>query len=68
LKSEWTGNYRKKDIRGMALFQSIKSRLVKIYDRNEGCKTDEEIEPAIKQIISEAITVIVSLRTGGTLI
>jgi type I restriction enzyme R subunit len=30
--------------------------LVKISDRNEGGKTDEEMETAIKQIISEAIT------------
>ncbi len=35
---------------------AIKSRLVKISDRNEGGKTDEEMETAIKQIISEAIT------------
>lgn len=40
----------------VALFQAIKSRLVKISDRNEGGKSDEEIETAIKQIISEAIT------------
>lgn len=40
----------------VALFQAIKARLVKISDRNEGGKTDEEIETAIKQIISEAIT------------
>jgi len=40
----------------VALFQAIKSRLVKISDRNEGAKTDEEMETAIKQIISEAIT------------
>lgn len=40
----------------VALFQAIKSRLVKISDRNEGGKTDEEMETAIKQIISEAIT------------
>ncbi len=40
----------------VALFQAIKSRLVKISDRNEGGKTDEEIDTAIKQIISEAIT------------
>jgi len=39
----------------VALFQAIKSRLVKISDRNEGGKTDEEMETAIKQIISEAI-------------
>ncbi len=40
----------------VALFQAIKSRLVKISDRNEGRKTDEEMETAIRQIISEAIT------------
>lgn len=40
----------------VALFQAIKSRLVKISDRNEGGKSDEEMETAIKQIISEAIT------------
>jgi len=40
----------------VALFQAIKARLVKIADQNEGGKTDEEIETAIKQIISEAIT------------
>lgn len=40
----------------VALFQAIKARLVKISDRNEGGKGDEEIETAIKQIISEAIT------------
>ena len=40
----------------VALFQAIKARLVKIGDRNEGGKSDDEIETAIKQIISEAIT------------
>jgi type I restriction enzyme, R subunit len=40
----------------VALFQAVKARLVKIADRNEGGKSDEEIETAIKQIISEAIT------------
>lgn len=40
----------------VALFQAIKTRLVKISDRNEGGKSDEEIETAIKQIISAAIT------------
>ena len=40
----------------VALFQAIKTRLVKISDRNEGGKTDDELETAIKQIISEAIT------------
>lgn len=40
----------------VALFQAIKTRLTKISDRNEGGKTDEEINTAIKQIISEAIT------------
>lgn len=40
----------------VALFQAIKARLVKIADQNESGKSDEEIETAIKQIISEAIT------------
>jgi type I restriction enzyme, R subunit len=40
----------------VALFQAIKARLVKISDRNETGKSNEEIETAIKQIISEAIT------------
>jgi len=40
----------------VALFQAIKSRLVKISDRNEGGTGGEEMETAIKQIISEAIT------------
>ncbi len=40
----------------VALFQAIKARLVKIADQNEGGKSDDEIETAIKQIISEAIT------------
>ena len=40
----------------VALFQAIKSRLVKISDRNEGETGGEDIETAIKQIISEAIT------------
>ena len=40
----------------VALFQAIKSRLVKISDRNETGKSNEELETAIKQIISEAIT------------
>lgn len=40
----------------VALFQAIKARLVKISDRNEGGKSNDEIETAIKQIISEAIT------------
>ena len=40
----------------VALFQAIKARLVKISDRNEGGKSDEEMETAIRQIISEAIT------------
>ena len=39
----------------VALFQAIKARLVKISDNNEGGKSDEEIETAIKQIISGAI-------------
>ena len=40
----------------VALFQAIKTRLVKISDRNEGGKSNAEMETAIKQIISEAIT------------
>ncbi|PVD51078.1 DEAD/DEAH box helicase [Terrimonas sp.] len=40
----------------IALFQAIKTRLVKIADKNEGGKTEEEMDTAIKQIISEAIT------------
>jgi type I restriction enzyme R subunit len=40
----------------VALFQAVKARLVKISDRNEGGKSDQEMETAIKQIISEAIT------------
>ncbi|MEN5432826.1 type I restriction endonuclease subunit R [Sphingobacterium faecium] len=40
----------------VALFQAVKSRLVKISDRNEGVSGGEEMETAIKQIISEAIT------------
>ncbi len=40
----------------VALFQAVKARIVKISDRNEGGKTDEEIETAIRQIICEAIT------------
>ena len=32
----------------VALFQTTKTRLVKISDRNEGGKSDEEIETAIK--------------------
>mgnify|MGYP001016206909 CR=1 FL=1 len=40
----------------VALFQAIKARLVKISDRNETGKSNEELETAIKQIISEAIT------------
>lgn len=40
----------------VALFQAIKSRLVKISDRNEGGAGGDEMETAIKQIISEAIT------------
>jgi type I restriction enzyme R subunit len=40
----------------VALFQAIKARLVKISDNNEDGRTDIEIETAIKQIISEAIT------------
>jgi type I restriction enzyme, R subunit len=47
---------RAMDIRDdVALFQAIKTRLVKIADRNEG-RSDEDLETAIKQIISEAIT------------
>ncbi|HPR17696.1 MAG TPA: type I restriction endonuclease subunit R [Candidatus Cloacimonadota bacterium] len=40
----------------VALFQAIRTRLIKISDRNETGKTSEELETAIKQIISEAIT------------
>ena len=40
----------------VALFQAIKSRLVKISDRNESGKTNDEMDTAIKQIISEAIS------------
>ena len=40
----------------VALFQAIKTRLVKISDSNEGGKSNEELNTAIKQIISEAIT------------
>jgi type I restriction enzyme R subunit len=40
----------------IALFQAIKSRLVKIAERNEDPDRDEQIETAIKQIVSEAIT------------
>lgn len=40
----------------VALFQAIKAKIVKFSDNNEGGKSDEEIETAIKQIISEAIT------------
>lgn len=40
----------------VGLFQAIKARLTKISDNNEGGKTDEELETAIKQILSEAIT------------
>lgn len=40
----------------VALFQAIKSRLVKIVERNEDRDKDERIETGIKQIVSEAIT------------
>jgi type I restriction enzyme R subunit len=40
----------------VALFQALKSRLVKIAERNEDRENDEKIETAIKQIVSEAIT------------
>lgn len=40
----------------VALFQAIKTRLVKISDHNEGGIGNDELETAIKQIISEAIT------------
>ena len=40
----------------VGLFQAIKARLTKISDNNESGKTDEELETAIKQILSEAIT------------
>jgi len=43
------------DIRdGVGLFQAIKSRIVKVTQSGRG-KTDEEIETAIKQILSDAI-------------
>ena len=40
----------------VALFQAIKTRLVKISERSESGKIDVELETAIKQIVSEAIT------------
>ncbi|MBI3651480.1 MAG: DUF3387 domain-containing protein [Acidobacteria bacterium] len=40
----------------VALCQAIKTRLVKITERSEDSKTDVELETAIKQIVSEAIT------------
>lgn len=40
----------------VALFQAIKTRLVKISERTESGKTNAELETAIKQIVSEAIT------------
>jgi type I restriction enzyme R subunit len=40
----------------VALFQALKSRLVKIVEHNEDRDKDEKIETAIKQIVSEAIT------------
>lgn len=40
----------------VALFQAIKSRLVKIVERNEDRDKDDRIETGIKQIVSEAIT------------
>lgn len=40
----------------VALFQAIKSRLVKIAERNEDRDKDDRIETAIKQIVSEAVT------------
>jgi len=39
----------------VAFFQSVKARIVKITEGNKK-RTDEEIETAIRQIISEAIT------------
>jgi len=39
----------------VAFFQSVKARIVKITEDRKG-KTDEEIETAIRQLISEAIT------------
>ena len=39
----------------IAFFQSVKARIVKISGHSGG-KTDEEIETAIKQIVSQAIT------------
>src|SRR5205085_1873412 len=40
----------------VALFQAIKTRLAKIAERSEGGGTNIEVETAIKQIISAAIT------------
>ncbi len=40
----------------VALFQALKSRLVKISERSEDREKDEKIETAIRQIVSEAIT------------
>lgn len=40
----------------VAFFQSVKARIVKITDDGRKKRTDEEIETAIRQIVSEAIT------------
>lgn len=39
----------------VGLFQAIKARIVKVTESTKGGKTDEEIETAIKQILSDAI-------------
>ncbi len=44
------------DIRDeVGLFQAIKARIVKVTESTKGGKSDEEIETAIRQIISDAI-------------
>jgi type I restriction enzyme, R subunit len=40
----------------VALFQAVKARLVKFVERQDGRISDIEIETAIRQIVSEAIT------------
>jgi type I restriction enzyme R subunit len=40
----------------VALFQAVKARLVKFAERQDGRISDVEIETAIKQIVSEAIS------------
>jgi len=39
----------------VGLFQAIKARIVKVTESTKGGKSDEEIETAIKQILSDAI-------------